>query len=248
MLPLPRREWAHKIDGTNCATAFEFLYITSSPLNMACPLNKKSAKVYTDEKIKNFMNEKELVAAAKDDQPQWTATVRGTNPSDSSTYKAAVSRWEHLRRFCVFIGDMSSALICDRERCPEVPTPIEPRTIALYMLYMTNEAGTPLSDPTKNNLAVKDAKGGGIKCIGVWNAPQYIEKFCSYVTTLHGFYAHLRDEYVPVCKHCVAANNTSVSDRGSGTFQYLSNTCHVSYTHLDPILCAREILPRLGLC
>jgi len=102
---------------------------------------------------------------------------------DASTEKAYKDKWKEMMKFFYLIGDYQSAMLVDREKCPNKPLPFRPDSFAVYLDYRCGVAGTTLKKP--NGDAQLDVNGRQILVIGGWKSPSSMYKIHAAVLFLH---------------------------------------------------------------
>jgi len=125
---------------------------------------------------------------------------------DESTEKAYKDKWKELMKFFYLIGDYQSAMLVDRENCPNQPLPFRPESFAMYLDYRCGDAGTPLKKPNGDNQL--DVRGQEIKVIGGWQSPSSMYKIHAAVLFLHeiAYPETCGGPYQNLCEECERLN------------------------------------------
>jgi hypothetical protein len=154
-----------------------------------------------------FLKVREELGLVKDKEtPRFLITTKGTDAQKSGQMHEYQNRWLHMKKFFLLMGDDLSALLCDREVCPDQPLPMDPMNVCNYTSYMCLRDGTRVCDPTNQN-PIKDRLGHDVLAIGVWNAPNNVNKCQAAIKALHDLYPNLRGPYYPSCSVCVRLTN-----------------------------------------
>jgi hypothetical protein len=100
-----------------------------------------------------------------------------------TTQKAYKDKWKEMMKFFYMIGDYQSAMLVDRDLCPNNPLPFQPNSFATYLDYRCGEPGSILKKPNGDDQL--DVRGQRIHVIGGWNSPSSLWKMHAAVLFIH---------------------------------------------------------------
>jgi len=164
-----------------------------------------------DERIKGFGEIKALAKTLNLDtdggKPAFIAGRSGnadigTVPVTESTCLRYADPLKSLLDFCIYTGDLESAIILYRAECPRDPPPVKVGTAIAFMKYMVLRKGEPVKDHQTNLPIV--VRGQTLLAVGTWTGVSSIGILRSALGQLHRFYPNLRDQYHSACPQCSA--------------------------------------------
>jgi hypothetical protein len=164
-------------------------------------LDPKVRKLHV-EKMKKAMKTLQLKMPKMGTAFKITGTDRGSSIVGSSTSrKSTIKRyervWPGMRDFCLMIGDYESAIIFNRDTCPNNPPPCKSLTARLYLQFRCRKEGSILQHPDTAEPYLVNGKE--IECEGGWKSQSSITTFQSALSCIHQAYDTTRGDYYELC-------------------------------------------------